>query len=127
MLRGKRGTTELTIRRQGEFKLEVSGSSHCGTQSPLGVRYVFICSCDDKSLDARGFLFDQVHVEEYFQWVLPKKTTLSCERICVNAARDLFKMILKENPKANITKMSLEFSPAPYAASITLNWNGREK
>lgn len=88
------------------------------------MKYNFFCKCDISALDERGFLFDQTRVDAYFQSMGPTK--LSCELLAVVFARGLFKQIMSENPTCKPLEMSLELSPEPFMASITIDWSAEE-
>lgn len=87
----------LTLNRQGEFKILTTGESHCGTftNKKLAVRYHLICECE-KSLDQRGFLFEQVNIDQFFQNL--KRTRLSCERLTMRCVKNIATLIRKDNP-----------------------------
>lgn len=108
----------LTLERNGEFVIQTHGDNHCGTQKLLPVRYKMVCICKNK-LDLRGFLFDQVKVDQFFQKKLT--TELSCEKLAVTSLKEVVKEIMKENPGCQILENSLTLSPSPspFMASIT--------
>jgi hypothetical protein len=110
----------LKMDRGGEFRIRAIGPNHCGVEENLTVRYQMVCLCSPK-LDSRGFLFDQVNVDNYFQNI--KRTRRSCEKLTKSCLGDLLKMIKAENPKCEILKMELTLSPAPFKASITYTWD----
>jgi hypothetical protein len=78
-----------------------------------------ICECSPR-LDSRGFLFDQINVDNYFKRM--KRSTLSCEKMTLKCVRDLVKLIHKENPKCVVRKINLTLSPQPFLASMTYTW-----
>lgn len=110
--------SKLTMNREGSFHVKATGDNHCGVDEDLDIRYKLVCECAP-SLDYRGFLFDQLHVADYFKTV--RRSRLSCERLVIKCCQDLKKMILKENPHCEILKMELTFSPAPHAATMTFS------
>lgn len=112
--------TNLTIQRTGEFAVITYGTTHCGTKSPLKVRYQFIARCSASDLDERGFLFDQTRVDAFMQ--AQTSTRLSCETFAISLARELFKQIRSENGKCNPQYLSLRLSPEPFAAELTFEW-----
>jgi hypothetical protein len=112
-------TESLKMDRDGEFRLRATGPSHCGVDENLTIRYHMVCLCDNK-LDGRGFLFDQLNVDSYFQGI--RTTTLSCEQLCVQCGKELISRIKVENPGCVIRKMTLTLAPAPYKASMTFDW-----
>jgi hypothetical protein len=79
-----------------------------------------ICECD-VTLDDRGFLFDQVNVDNYFKGI--RESKLSCEKLVMSCAKTLLRMIRLENPRCKIRKMSLTLSPQPFMASMTYDWS----
>lgn len=112
--------TTLTIRRSGEFSVITFGLTHCGTKSPLRVKYEFTARTNAVNLDARGFLFDQTRVDAFMQ--AQTQTNLSCEQFAIQLSRELFKQIMRENIKCNLEFLSLTLSPEPFAANLTFEW-----
>ena len=106
--------------REGKFKLHATGPNHCGLKERMEVRYSMTCVCSANSLDNRGFLFDQVNVDQFFQGI--KKTELSCEKLVVECSRQLWRLIRKENPSCKIQRISLTLSPEPFAARMTFDY-----
>ncbi len=108
----------LTMNRSGEFKILTTGDSHCGlmTGRQLPVKYQMVCECES-ILDSRGFLFEQVGVDNFFKGL--KKTTLSCEKLTMNCVNRLITLIRKDNPVCVIRSIELTLSPFPHAASMT--------
>lgn len=110
---------ELIMDREGEFPLHAYGSHHCGITNDLQVKYQVHVECL-AHVDHRGFMFDQVNVDNYFQGI--KKTQLSCEKLCMKAASDLIDMIGKDNPKCKVLKLNVALIPAPFHASMKYEW-----
>jgi hypothetical protein len=110
---------KLTMNRTGDFVLAVFGNSHCGVQKNLKMRYAVRCECSAK-LDARGFLFDQINVDNFFQKI--ETTGMSCEELAIYCTAALMDDIKRENPLCEIRKMSLTLSLEPYLASMTHEW-----
>lgn len=106
----------LKMVRSGEFDIHTYGENHCGTAEEFKIRYHLICECSPK-LDKRGFLFDQINIQSYFESI--KRTQLSCERLTVVCLEQLLEHILSENPACQIYKMELTLSPEPFLASMT--------
>ena len=108
----------LTLDRQCDFQILTIGPSHCGTltNEQLPVRYSLLCECENV-LDARGFLFEQVGVDNFFHRM--KSTTLSCEKLTISCCKKLVALIRKDNPACKIRSITLKLSPWPYAASMT--------
>ena len=115
---------QLTMDRQGEFRIHAFGPSHCGVVEDLAIKYRMVCQCQPK-LDKRGFLFDQINVDNFFQSI--KRSKLSCERLTVRCVRQLVKAIKLENPGCLINKVGLTLSPAPFMASMTYAWTNSDK
>ena len=113
-------TERLVMNRSGEFAIHVSGDSHCGVKKDLTVRYSVRAECLP-SLDKRGFLFDQLTVDNFFKSI--GETILSCEELSMYCCEALMDLIHKENNKCEIKNMSLTLSPEPYAASMTYEWS----
>lgn len=111
-------TKLLTMNRSGEFKVFTTGDSHCGTLTDqmLPIKYELVCECE-VTLDKRGFLFDQISVEGFFQGL--KRTTMSCEKLTISCAKKLATLIRKENPACKIRSINLKLSPFPHMASMT--------
>lgn len=105
--------------REGEFRIRAEGPNHCGVDTNLLIKYQMKCLCTSK-LDKRGFLFDQINVDRYFQSI--KRSKRSCEKLTQMCLNDLRKMIMEENPVCEILKMELTLSPAPHKASMTFTW-----
>jgi hypothetical protein len=110
---------KLTMDRSGEFRIHAFGPSHCGIDEDLKIKYRMVCECQPK-LDNRGFLFDQINVDMFFQSI--KRSKLSCERLTVRCVRQLVQAIKLENPSCQINKVELTLSPAPFMASMTYAW-----
>jgi hypothetical protein len=108
----------LTMNRQGEFKILTTGDSHCGllTNQFLPIKYHMICECES-ILDSRGFLFEQVNVDNFFKNM--KRTTLSCEKLTMSCVKKLVTLIRKDNPVCRIRSIKLTLSPYPHQASMT--------
>lgn len=117
----------LTLRRSGRFRLRVRGDAHCGVTSTgeLQCGYALVVSASAAGLDAQGFLVEQVSVDRFFQEL--GETTLSCELLVIECARDLWRKIRNENPRAEIFGIRLTISPQTPAgatgeASMTFSW-----
>ena len=110
----------LTIKRAGEFSVKTYGLTHCGTKTPLKVKYAFTAKCAANMLDSRGFLFDQTKVDLFMQ--AQTSTALSCEQFAITLSRDLFKQITRENVNCLPDYLALTLSPEPFAAELTFEW-----
>lgn len=110
------GMAKLTMNRTGEFQIVATGQNHCGIAEKLKIKYAMVCDCLP-TLDTRGFLFDQLNIDSYFQNL--KRSKVSCEKLVMKCVADLHKLILKENPGCRITRIQLMLSPAPHAATMT--------
>lgn len=106
----------LKMVRSGEFDIHTYGDNHCGTADEFKIRYHLICECSPL-LDHRGFLFDQLNIQAYFESI--KRTQLSCERLTVVCLEQLLEHILTENPTCEIRRMELTLSPEPFLASMS--------
>lgn len=109
----------LTMDRQGEFKIRATGPNHCGVVEDLDIKYRMLCECQ-ALLDRRGFLFDQINVDNYFKNI--RRSRLSCEKLTQRCVAELVQLIRAENPKCVIRKVDLTLSPAPFLASMTVSW-----
>lgn len=114
-----KSTQILTMNRNGEFRIYAYGPNHCGVANDIKVTYHMVCECDTR-LDKRGFLFDQVCIDNYFQGI--KRTKLSCERLAIRSLKDLRLQIVRENPLCVIRSLQLTLSPEPFKASMTHTW-----
>lgn len=116
--------SHFTIKRRGEFRIRVHGPNHCGTVAEgeeLAMKYKLTVVCEEESLDDRGFLFDQMGVQRYFE-ERHGMTSLSCEKFARDASKHLLAHIRKENPECRIAGYALALSPAPYVAELTYSW-----
>lgn len=118
----------FTIQRAGVSNWRVLGSHHCGPKEYLvgpanakaiPVRWNAIVECAPR-LDDRGFLFDQASVGRYMDALAEIPTDMSCERLAHHVAERLLAKI--EKVGCVVRRLRLEFSPAPYAASITVEF-----
>jgi hypothetical protein len=114
----------LTMNRSGEFQVKTLGDHHCGLAKILDVKYHMVCVCTT-DLDRRGFLFDQVNVDNYFKSI--RQTEMSCEQLVLNCSKSLILMILEENPQVKVHSIDLTLSPAPFLASMTHGWKNITK
>jgi hypothetical protein len=119
----------MTIQRAGLSNfLVVPGSNHCGPADQLvrlangaraiPVRWNVAVECEPQ-VDARGFLFDQAMLGVFVDRIAETPTALSCELLARNVAERLIAR-LEKLPHCKIRSLKLEFSPNPYAASITV-------
>jgi hypothetical protein len=119
----------MTIQRAGISNFIITpGSNHCGPADQLirveggrkaiPVRWNVSVECEPK-LDQRGFLFDQAMLGVFMDRIASEPTTLSCELLAQHAAERLIAR-LEKLPHCSIKSLRLEFSPNPYAASITV-------
>jgi hypothetical protein len=109
-------TETFTIRRQGEFTTQVLGELHCGTENPLRVKFKIEVECTGKSLDDRGFLFDQAKIAEVFSEV--HATHDSCEKLARYTGQKVYYRIRKENPGCQVLRFTLSLSPSPFMAEL---------
>lgn len=119
----------MTIQRAGLSNfVVVAGSNHCGAADSLvrldggrkaiPVRWNVSVECEPK-LDQRGFLFDQAMLGVFMDRIASEPTTLSCELLARSVAERLIAR-LEKLPHCSIKSLRMEFSPNPYAASITV-------
>ena len=107
----------FTLKRTGRFSVRTSGANHCGTNQSLDINYRLEVRCTADSLDERGFLFDQTHIDRWFQ--SQRTCSISSEQYALQCSRELYKLILRENGGCKVGMFSLTLSPAPYAAELT--------
>lgn len=110
----------LTMNRNGEFMINATGPTHCGVAEDLVIKYNMVCVCSAASLDRRGFLFEQLRVDKFFQDL--RKTRLSCEKLTMSCVKKLMKQIKEENPSCIIHRVDLTLSPEPHKAAMTYCW-----
>lgn len=119
----------LTIKREGLVEWIVGGDTHCGPKSELKyfpnssaqyipVKYSMSVTCAPM-LDERGFLFDQAAVHTWMLRQAGKYTTLSCEALCIDTAKELLLKLQRDVPHCKVTELIFTLSPAPHGASIT--------
>lgn len=109
----------LKMVRRGTFRFKQIGDHHCGLKSGDGfitVDYDVAVICEPL-LDRRGFLFDQVSIDNFFKSI--KSSSLSCEQLTIRCAQKLVKMMLKENPSCRIKSISVKLSAWPHFADMT--------
>lgn len=121
----------FTIRREGAVEWKVTGDSHCGPRTEvregvdgsmlMPVRYAVRVTCAP-SLDDRGFLFDQAAVDLFMRRLASRVTPLSCEELATEVAEALLAKIARDVPTCRVVALSLTLSPAPHAASITVDY-----
>lgn len=114
------GLASFTLKRVGRFSVTTSGDNHCGTDNNLKIAYNLEVRCTADSLDARGFLFNQMDVDRWFQ--KQTSTALSCEQYTIFCGRAIYKLIRKDNPVCRIEVFRLTLSPAPHAAELTFSY-----
>ena len=117
--------------RAGVSNFIVTGGNHCGPAAALinvpggrkaiPVRWRMIVTCEPR-LDDRGFLFDQAMVGVYMDRIAERGTSLSCELLARHVAELLLGKISHDVPTCDVKALSLEFSPAPYAAALTVRY-----
>lgn len=121
----------FTLDRAGLSNFIVSGANHCGPASALvnmtggrkaiPVRWRLIVTCEPR-LDDRGFLFDQAMVGVYMDRIAERGTSLSCELLARHVAELILGKIAHDVPTCDVKTLAMEFSPAPYAASLTVRY-----
>lgn len=115
----KKPKNTLTLRREGHFTLDTYGDNHCGVEHPQVVQYTFTCRCSSE-LDGRGFLFDQLNIDAFFQ--SQRATSLSCELLVMQYTKELIELVMTENPGCEVTSTVLELKASPFKASMTYEW-----
>ncbi len=113
--------SRYTLRRSGKFTTRTTGPNHCGTTDLLDVQFRLVAVCPASALDTRGFLFDQTAVQGWFTDNM-QTTALSCELLAAHCARELYRLIRRENHGLAPISLSLTLSPAPYMAEIEYAW-----
>lgn len=139
----------LTMRREGTFHQLVEGTHHCGPASqvidhvdnrPLDdakrsgkkplvrvegkaitIRYNLTVACGP-TLDHRGFLFDQTMVAVWFERMGLYPSSLSCEALVIKLGNQLQDKIARDAAHCDVRALTLQFSPAPYQASVSAHF-----
>jgi hypothetical protein len=114
---------KVVLKRSGKFKMQAHGHNHCGVDTELDMVYYFTADCTRGSLDARGFLLDQITVRRYFDKV--RSSSLSCEKLCIKCCQDLVRLGVKENPGIYFNFVELRLGPSE-EASMTYYCDGEE-
>jgi hypothetical protein len=105
---------KLTLKREGQFHLEVYGNNHCSPQDGGNImRFKVAIEC--YATDDRGFVYAQEALQEYFDDL--GDTDLSCENLAAQCARELHEEITESLHDDNL-RVTVELSPPPYAGSI---------
>lgn len=103
----------LTLVRAGRVSWVVSGAFHCGPKTllrsgpggpTLDLAYRVELECGT-ALDARGFLFDQIEVDEWLAQQAHRDTSLSCERRAIAVGKRLIAEIRKRAPACLLRRM----------------------
>lgn len=114
---------DITIQRQGQIDWKVAGEHHCGPESELRdgkipVKYIVTIKCEPH-LDDRGFLFDQAAVDLWMRRQAERLTTLSCEALCVETAKNMLIKLAKDVPHCKVKELVLTLQPSPFQAGVT--------
>ncbi len=113
----------LTLTRAGEFSFRTVGDKHCGPARSGTIqvcRYVVRVKCRPE-LDADGYLFEQLLVQEYFSRIKSVKST--CELLAMRAASELEDVINEANPGIELIWIEVTLAADPYAASMTFRYH----
>jgi hypothetical protein len=116
--------TSLTLKREGRFTVQNRGKHWCGTREMQTIVYRVKVVCN-VTLDQRGFLFDQLSIERFFN--LQTTCETSCEEFTLACARRLWAEIKKEHSGCEIRKLIVTLSPAPYSAEMTFEFEDEGK
>lgn len=111
---------KLTINKSGQFVVKTFGPNHCGTQPVQSIRFSVRIKADGADLDARGFLFDQLEIQTYFDSI--HRTSLSCERLAEASIASLRRLVTRENSRLHVEYVYVSLSPDPYTAMIECEW-----
>jgi hypothetical protein len=107
---------KLTMNRRGEFRCNwTSTHNKCGTGPETSPKYSYYCHIETADiLDPHGFVFDQLHIDQYFQERYSRyQSAKSCEKLAVTACEDIKRMI--ENHMLSHSGVS-----AIYKISVTI-------
>lgn len=111
------------MERQGLVSWAVFGPSHCGTQNHLHGGYIPIrwrirLYCEN-SLDANGFLIDNMALLHFMEYTASQATDLSCELLMDKTAQTLQAYIERTEPTLRLRGIRITFSPEPFEAAMT--------
>jgi hypothetical protein len=106
----------LTLRRRGEFTVRTEGEHHCGVNKVQFIRYEVEVVCHPL-LDHRGFLFEQLNVDKFFQAI--RKTSLSCEKLTMMCAKQIQELIRDDNIICDVESIQVRLCADPFAADMT--------
>src|SRR2546430_15256545 len=87
---------KLTMNRKGSFRCNwFDTANKCGLGPDKFPMYTYQCHIETADiLDAQGFVFDQLKIDEYFQQKYRgQQAAQSCERIAVSACGEIRRMI----------------------------------
>lgn len=127
---------KLTLNRSGKFPCHwLSTDNMCGTIHTTEPIYSYNCIIETADiLDKRGFVMDQLDVNNYFQKRYTqdkrgrqtKHAAVSCEQIAINAVNEIKHMLeshfLKNSGISVIYRLAVTISFGPGDASITAEW-----
>lgn len=110
--------TVYTLRRKGDFSLDVRGDNHCGGKDWLYdgrilVRYDISIVCH--SLAKNGFVYPQEGIKAL---LTEPHTYLSCEQYAEKRAKVVFSKLQAEG--VDVDSVKLRLSPQPFHGSITV-------
>lgn len=112
--------SEWCMERTGRVRWPVFGPSHCGTfdhldRGGINIEYWVRMECDPASLDASGFLIDNMAIEHLFEELVRTPTDLSCERLVMFCTERLVEYVNRTEPQCKITRIEMRLSPEPYS------------
>jgi hypothetical protein len=118
---------DISIQRQGQVDWRVAGLHHCGPESELRdgkipVKYSVTITCAPH-LDDRGFLFDQAAVDLWMRRQADKLSTLSCEALCVETAKNMLLKLARDVPHCKVKELVMTLQPAPFQAGVTARFS----
>lgn len=121
----------MTITREGLIHVAIDTTgNHCGPadqvirrngQAFMPVKYSCRVICKPKT-DERGFLFDQAALDKWLKKVAGEITPLSCEKLAESYAERMLEKMARDVPHCEVTWLEFTLSPAPHAASITVEY-----
>lgn len=113
----------MVLTRQGDFAFRTVGDKHCGMASAGDTqhcRYIVRVKCTPL-LDADGYLFEQLKVQEFFDKIKSVRST--CELLVKRIAGELLDMIVRENGRIEVKWVEVTLSAEPYAALMRFRYH----
>lgn len=113
----------ISMTREGVFStLAVKGTPHCGLKDgEVSFQYYISLTLDDKGLDSEGFVMDNKFLDDYFKAMANKPLTISCESICIEAARHFYRKLSARRSHCVRVCVKVWGLPTAHAEYVWLN------